>query len=102
MEFDDIAHDRQAKAGSGLGGVQPRAASEQFGPPFFGNAGAVILDQNVDELAIAFHRHKNPAAAVFGGILDQVAEHSSRSCRSPATAACRSPVISTEIGRAHV
>src|SRR3546814_1663529 len=75
IDFDDIAHDRQAKAGPGLGGVQPRAASEQFGPPFFGNAGAVILDQNVDELAIAFHRHKNPAAAVFGGILDQVAEH---------------------------
>src|SRR3546814_11813923 len=60
IDFDDIAHDRQAKAGPGLGGVQPRAASEQFGPPFFGNAGAVILDQNVDELAIAFHRHKNP------------------------------------------
>src|SRR3546814_1631454 len=77
IDFDDIAHDRQAKAGPGLGGVQPRAASEQFGPPFFGNAGAVILDQNVDELAIAFHRHKNPAAAVFGGILDQVAEHRS-------------------------
>ena len=41
-----------------------------------GDAGAVVLDQDLGEsVGGGLDRHEHAAAAIFGGILDQVAEH---------------------------
>src|SRR3546814_4119296 len=74
VEFGEGADDREAEAGAGFRGVEPGAAAEQLAPAFFGNAGAVVLDQDLDELAGLGHGDEYPAVAVFGGVFDEVAE----------------------------
>ena len=39
------------------------------------NALAVVLDQDVDHLAVRLDRDEHAAAAIFRGILDEVADH---------------------------
>src|SRR4051812_33074862 len=53
VDFGDIADDGETEARSGLAGrIEPGAAAEQFAAPFLGYAGAVILDQHIDGLAL--------------------------------------------------
>ena len=40
-----------------------------------GNAAAVVLDLDLDAFRRRLHGHEDAAAAIFGGILDQIAEH---------------------------
>src|SRR4051812_36654756 len=76
VDFSDVANDGEAEARARLtGGVEPRAAGEQLIAQLFGNPGPVILDLNVDLPTLGLDRHEHAAAAIFCGILDQVAEH---------------------------
>ncbi len=42
---------------------------------FLGDAGAVVLDQEFDEPGLRADRHEHAAAAIFRGVLDQIAQH---------------------------
>src|SRR4249919_2023959 len=76
VNFRDIADDSETKARTGLaGGVEPRAALEQFAPLFLGDTRPVVLDQDIDHAAFRFDGDEYAAAAIFGGILHEVAEH---------------------------
>ena len=60
----------------GLPVVSSRAPRENSSSaPFRGNAGAVVLDLDVDQAALRLDGDEHPSAAIFGGILDEVAEH---------------------------
>ena len=59
----------------GLPRIEPRAAIEDAAALRLGDADAVVLDQDLDEAGLRADRHEHAAAAIFGGILDQIAEH---------------------------
>src|SRR5690606_8934345 len=71
----DVADDGEAEAGAGLLGIKPRAPIEDALALGFGDAAPVILDLDLDAFGRGLHRHEHAAAAIFGGILDQIAEH---------------------------
>src|SRR3954447_3944379 len=76
VDFSDVANDCEAEARAWLtGGVQPRAALEQLAATLGRDTRSVVLDQDVDLLRPWLDRHEHAAAAIFGGILDEVAEH---------------------------
>ena len=76
VNLGDIADDGEAEPGPGLaGGVEPGAAGEQAAALFRRDSGAVVLDQDIDLGALRLDRHEHPPATIFGGILDEVAEH---------------------------
>src|SRR3546814_17049922 len=49
--------------------------SETVGAFRLGDAGAVILHLDLDAVRRALDRHEDAAAAIFGRVLDEVAEH---------------------------
>src|ERR671913_506242 len=57
------------------GGVEPRTSRKQRALISQRNSGPVVLDQHVDHLAARLDGHEHAAAAVFCGILDQIADH---------------------------
>ena len=60
----------------GLPGVEARAAREQLPRSLLGNSQAVVLDLDVDHaFSVGIDGDEHAAAAIFRGILDQVAEH---------------------------
>src|SRR5690349_12042359 len=76
IDFRDVADDRQAKTCSGLARrIETCPAGEELAAPLLGDARAVVLDQDVDEVAFGLDRHEHASSAIFGGILDEVAEH---------------------------
>src|SRR6478672_4684146 len=76
VDFSNIAHDCEAKAGPGLARrIEPGAPLEQLAATFLGNSWAVILDEDVHFRSLWLDRYKHPSAAIFGGIFDEVAEH---------------------------
>src|SRR3546814_13955386 len=56
VNLRDVAHDRESQPGAGLVAVEPRATIEQPGAVLLGDAGAVVLDQELDEARLAAHR----------------------------------------------
>src|SRR3954466_10900968 len=75
VDLRDVADDGEAEAGAGLAGVEPGAAVEDALALLLGDAAAVVLDLDLDALGVGLPRHKARAAAIFGGVLDEVAEH---------------------------
>src|SRR5437868_7711040 len=76
VDFRDVAHDGEAEAGPGLAGrVEPRTPREQLTAPRLRDAWAIVLDQDVDLLTLGLDGHEDASATVFGGILDEIAEH---------------------------
>src|SRR6476620_7568538 len=76
VDFGDVADDREAEACSGLAGrVESSAAGKELAPTRFGNSGSVVLNKDVGDRALGLDGHEHPSAAIFRGILDQVAEH---------------------------
>ena len=78
VDFGDVADDGEAEPGALLaGGVEPRAARENVG-----RAGPAAMPGPSSSIRISakpsaggLDRHEHAAAAIFGGILDEVAEH---------------------------
>src|SRR6185312_9284906 len=63
VDFGDVADDGEAEPGSGFArGVEPRPALEQFAAPFLGDSGAVVLDQDIDLVALGLDRDEHSAA----------------------------------------
>jgi len=76
IDFGDVADDGEAETRSRLSGrVQPCAPREEFAAPLLRDAGPIVLDKDVDILVPWLDRHEHSPAAIFGGILNKIAEH---------------------------
>jgi hypothetical protein len=75
INLRDISHDREAKAGARLICIESLAAIEQLGPVLLRNSLAIIFNMAFNKSADQCHCYKNAAAAIFGRILYQVAQH---------------------------
>src|SRR5690606_11064043 len=75
VDFRDVADDVEAEPGSRLAGVQPGAAIEDIDALVGRDAGAVVLNLDLNRAGIPAYGREHAAAAIFGGIFDEVAEH---------------------------
>src|SRR5215207_9744485 len=77
VNLGDVAHDRKAQSRARLTRIEPRAAIEQEPALVGGDSGAVVLnpDLALPARGLGVDRDEDAAAAVLGGVLDQVAEH---------------------------
>ena len=78
IDFGDVADDGEAKAGAWLaGGVEPRAARENVVALGLGDAARRHPRRGfaTKPPVGGLDRDEHPAAAIFGGILDEIAEH---------------------------
>src|SRR3546814_12190237 len=98
VDGGDVADDGEAEAGAGLLEVEASAAIETVGAFRLGDAGAVILHLDLDAVRRALDRHEDAAAAIFGRVLDEVAEHLVQVLTFHADGGA----LVAEIGRAHV
>jgi hypothetical protein len=74
VDLGDIADDGEAEAGAGLAGIEPGAAIEDRLALALGDAGAVVLDLDLHPFGRGADRDEDPALAIFGGVLNEVAE----------------------------
>src|SRR5207253_4324818 len=75
VDLGDVADDGEAEAGAGLARIEPGAAVEDRYALGLGDSGAVVLHLHLDAFGRVMDGDEDPAAAIFRGILDQVAEH---------------------------
>src|SRR5439155_27284028 len=75
VELGDVAHDGEPVAAARGRLVEPLAALEQGGALGLGQAGAVILDAELDAALLGPAGELDARATPFAGIVEQAAEH---------------------------
>src|SRR5579864_2384824 len=75
VDFGNIADNCEAEPGTWLSGrVEPCPAGKQLSASLGRNPRPIVLYLDIDHFALGLDRHKHPASAIFGSILDEIAE----------------------------
>src|SRR3546814_4760015 len=82
----------------------PRRSSDLSSTPIenadavtFGDARSVILHNKLDHIVVLHDGHKDAAPAIFGGVLDQIAQHFIQVLPFHANYGCRSEEHTSEL-----
>ena len=97
VDLGDVADDGEAEAGAGLAGVEPGAAVEDRWRARPRGCRVPSSSTSIStHSGVALDGDEDAAAAIFGGILDQIAEHLVEILPlDPRPPACLSPARST-------
>ena len=94
IDLRHVADDGETEAGARLAGVEPRAAIEDRLALALRNAGAVVLDLDLDAFGRRSTVTKTRPWPYLAAFSIRLPSSSSRSCRSTRASACLSPAMS--------